>query len=396
MTDVLARDLDEIAAETGFSGVVRVDRAGEPVVVRAYGLADRAHAIPNTPDTQFATASGTKGLTALVVMRLVEDGALSLETTARSVLGSDLPLIDERVTIEHLLAHRSGIGDYLDEELDLDFSDYLMPVPVQQLATTEAYLDVLDGHAQKFTPGERFAYCNGGFVVLALIAERVAATPFHDLVRDVVCVPAGMFDTAFLRSDELPGRAALGYTAGRRTGGGRTSSTCPSAAAATAASTRPPPTSLRSGAALFAGAIVQEETLADMLTARSAPADGDRGYGLGFWLPAGGRAVELHGFDTGVRFVTVHDSDRLLTWTLLANTDVSAQPMGARLEEERDGRDLRDQAARRVDLGRVRGARRGEQRRLRRLLVHRLPRGSEGASRVRGAQAAEARARAER
>ena len=47
--------------------------------------------------------------------------------------------------------------------------------------------------------------------MLALIAERVAATPFHDLVRDVVCMPAGMDDTAFLRSDELPGRAALGY-----------------------------------------------------------------------------------------------------------------------------------------------------------------------------------------
>src|SRR5262249_51319614 len=124
----------------------------------------------------------------------------------------DLPLIDERVTIEHLLAHRSGIGDYLDEELDLDFSDYLMPVPVQQLDRTEAYLEILDGHAQRFAPGERFSYCNGGYVVLALIAERVAAMPFHDLVRDLVCAPAGMVDTAFLRSDALPGRAAIGYT----------------------------------------------------------------------------------------------------------------------------------------------------------------------------------------
>src|SRR5690349_16193834 len=99
----LARELDEIAAETEFSGVVRVDRGDETVFARAYGYADRAHEIPNTPETQFATASGTKGLTALVVMRLVEDGALGLDTPARSVLGSDLPLIDERVTIEHLL-----------------------------------------------------------------------------------------------------------------------------------------------------------------------------------------------------------------------------------------------------------------------------------------------------
>jgi CubicO group peptidase (beta-lactamase class C family) len=328
----LARDFDEIAAETGFSGVVRVDRGDEPALVRAYGLADRAHAIPNTPETQFATASGTKGLTALVAMRLVEDGALRLETTARSALGSDLPLVDARVTIEHLLAHRSGIGDYLDEELDLDFTDYLMPVPVQNLATTEAYVGILDGHPQKFTPGERFSYSNGGYVVLALIAERVAATPFHNLVRDLVCAPAGMVDTAFLRSDELPGRAALGYlqvgeewrtnvfhlpVCGSGDGGIYTT------AADVAAFWR----------ALFGGAIVRDETLAEMLRERSV--DEGRGYGLGFWLPAGGRAVELHGGDTGVRFVTIHDPEQRLTWTLLANTDVSARRLAERLEEER-------------------------------------------------------------
>jgi CubicO group peptidase (beta-lactamase class C family) len=329
----LARDLDEFAAETSFSGVVHVDRGGDPEVVRAYGLADRAHAIPNTPDTQFGIASGTKGLTALVVMCLVEDGALRLETTARSVLGVDLPLIDDHVTIEHLLAHRSGIGDYLDEELDLDFSDYLLPVPAQRLATTEAYLKVLDGHPQKFPPGERFAYSNSGYVVLALIAERVAATPFHDLVHDLVCAPAGMTDTAFIRSDELPGSAAAGYlqvgetwrtnvfhlpVCGSGDGGIYTT------AADVAAFWR----------ALFAGAIVREETLAEMLRERSAP-DESRGYGLGFWLPAGGRAVRLHGGDTGVRFATVHDPERRLTWTLLSNSDGAAGKMVARLEEER-------------------------------------------------------------
>ena len=172
----LAQDLDRIAADSGFSGVVRVDRRDDMEVVRAYGLADRAHAFPNEPETQFGIASGTKGLTALVVMRLVEEGALSLSMPARSVLGADLPQVDQRVTVEHLLAHRSGIGDYLDEELDLDFSEYLLPVPAYQLATTEAYLEVLDGHPQKFAPGERFAYCNSGYVLLALIAERTAAT----------------------------------------------------------------------------------------------------------------------------------------------------------------------------------------------------------------------------
>ena len=70
---------------------------------------------------------------------------------------------------------------------------------------------MLDGFPTKFPPGERFSYCNGGYVVLALIAERASGVPYHELVRRHVCEPAGMHDTEFLRSDELPGRTALGY-----------------------------------------------------------------------------------------------------------------------------------------------------------------------------------------
>jgi CubicO group peptidase (beta-lactamase class C family) len=329
----LARDLGRIAAETGFSGVVRVDGPDGIEVVRAYGLADRAHGIPNAGDTQFGIASGTKGLTALVVLRLVEDGVLNLLTPARSLLGADLPLVDDRVTIEHLLAHRSGIGDYLDEELDQDFSDYLMPVPVQQLATTEEYLGVLDGHPQKFAPGERFAYSNSGYVLLALIAERAAATSFYDLVRDLVCVPAGMADTAFLRSDDLPGRAAVGYVQMggewrtnvfhlpvRGSGDGGIYTT----AADMAAFWR----------ALYAGSIVREETLADMLRQRSE-SDSGRGYGLGFWLPADGGGAMLQGGDPGVVFRSVHDPGRRATWTFVSNSGEGAQAIAERLEQER-------------------------------------------------------------
>ena len=120
-------------------------------------------------------------------------------------------MIDDRVTVEQLLAHRSGIGDYLDEDEVDDNNDYVMTVPVHELATTEQFLAVLDGHPMKHEPGERFTYCNGGYIVLALLAERASGVPFHDLVDQRVCRPAGMADTSFLRSDELPGRAALGY-----------------------------------------------------------------------------------------------------------------------------------------------------------------------------------------
>src|ERR1051325_8081590 len=112
-----------------FSGVVR--RGGESW---AFGHADRAHEIPNTVETQFAIASGTKGLTGVVGER-----GLPLALRARELLGDDLPLIDDRVTVEHLLRHTSGIGDYYDEEVESDFEAYVMRVPVHDVATTAGY-----------------------------------------------------------------------------------------------------------------------------------------------------------------------------------------------------------------------------------------------------------------
>jgi CubicO group peptidase (beta-lactamase class C family) len=327
----LGRELDALASGTGFSGVVRIDQSGRIELARAYGLAHRGFEIPNELDTRFGIASGAKGFTALAVVSLIEEGVLELSTTARSVLGGDLPLIDDRVTVEQLLAHRSGIGDYLDEDADRELEDYVMPVPVHELAATEDYLAVLDGHASKFVPGERFAYCNGGFVVLALIAERASGVPFHELVAQRVCRPAGLTDTEFLRSDELPGRTATGYVEVdgewrtnvlhlpvRGSGDGGIYST----AADIGSFWR----------ALFAGRIVSEEWVAEMVRPRSdAPAHSKR-YGLGFWLHSSSDAVILEGYDAGVSFRSLHDPRTQVTLTVISNTAGGAWPIARYLE----------------------------------------------------------------
>ena len=313
----LMREIDALVVESSFAGVVRVDRGDEIVLVKAYGLAQRALEIPNEVDTRFAIASGVKGMTALVVLSLVEDGTLELTTTARSVLGDDLPLIDDAVTVEHLLGHRSGIGDYLDEDVGAAITDYAMQVPVHELATTEQYLVVLDGHAPKFAPGERFSYCNGGFVVLALIAERASGVPFHDLVAQRVCERAGMADTAFLRSDELPGRTALGYLAAdglrtnvlhlpvRGSGDGGIYTTVADVRAL--------------WTAFFAGRIVSPHWVAEMTRPRSVAPDQKQRYGLGFWLHGSTDTVILEGYDAGVSFRSLHDPRADVTATVISN-----------------------------------------------------------------------------
>jgi CubicO group peptidase (beta-lactamase class C family) len=331
--DDIQREIDQVAAEADFHGTVRIDRDGEVVLARAYGLAHRGYGIPNTVDTRFGTASGGKTFTALAVVHLVECGLLELTTTARSILGDDLPLIDDGVTIEHLLAHRSGIGDYLDEDIFDDFDQYIMPVPVQELATTEQFLAILDGYPQKFPPGEEFSYCNGGYVVLALIAERVSGEPYHDLVLRTVCEPAGMTDTGFPRSDEPDGRTALGYLQMngawrtnvfhlpvRATGDGGIHSTVGDISTF--------------WTSLLDGRIVSPASVAEMLRPRSDLPESSASYGLGFWSGETSHRVGMVGDDAGTSFWSTHVPSSATTITVMSNMTNGTEQLGTWLRQQ--------------------------------------------------------------
>ena len=329
--DPLPVALDRAAARTKFSGVVRIDRPDAPPVLAAYGLADRAHRVSMTPAHQLGTASLTKGLTALTVVSLVAEGTLDLTTTARSVLGTDLPLVSDHVTLEHLLTHRSGVGDYLDEDEIQDVTDHVMPVPVHRLATSDDYLAVLHGHPMVTDPGSEFAYNNGAFVLLAIIAERVTGVPFHELVVERVCDPAGMAHTRFLRSDELPGTAATGYlhADGLRTnvlhlpvrgsGDGGVYTTVGDLSSL--------------WTAVFSGAVVPQAWVAELVRPRHQPVGDRLGYGLGLWLHPTG-VVELHGYDAGVSCRSMHEPATGRTWTVMSNTSTGTWPLEEVLEAD--------------------------------------------------------------
>lgn len=326
--DQLLSELEDVIAQTKFSGAIRVDTSEASTLELASGMRNRAAELPNTTETCFAMASGSKGFTALMVVSLVEDGTLTMDTPARSVLGSDLPLIADEVTVEQLLAHRSGIGDYLDEGSDYDVAGYVMG-PVHEYVTTESFLKALDGFPMKSTPDERFSYCNGGYVILALIAERASKTPFHRLVRERVTEPAGMAQTGFLRSDELPGIAALGYfdTDGLRTNifhlpilgngdGGAYSTTEDMHLFWTS---------------LFEGKIVPSTWVEEMVRPRSHDPQEKMRYGLGFWLDETTDTVMLEGYDAGASFWTAHDPGGAFTCTVMSNTNDGAWPIARTL-----------------------------------------------------------------
>jgi CubicO group peptidase (beta-lactamase class C family) len=328
----LEAELDARAAEIDFAGVVRFDRPDHETFAKAFGLAHRGYAIRNTVDARLAVASMTKGFTALAVVSLIEQGAIELGTTARTLLGADLPMIAEDVTVEDLLAHRSGIGDYLDEELHPDVAEYVMPVPVHELSSAEDYLAVLDGHQAAFAAGTRFAYNNGAYVVLAILAERAAGVSYHDLLAERVFRRAGMHHTDFPRSDELAGAVAQGYievdghvrsnvlhlpVRGVGDGG--------------AYSTVADMESFWTG--LFAGDIVSLDWVAEMVRPRSDAPDQGRRYGLGFWLHPSSDVVFLEGADAGISARSVHDPSTGVSYTVVSNSSDGAWPIAELLAD---------------------------------------------------------------
>ena len=305
--DAFTPDLD------GFTGVISIRRGDDVLGEWAVGLADRTSEVANRPQTRFGLASGTKTFTAITVLSLVGDGLLRLDTAARDLLADDLPLIADDVTIDHLLTHTSGIGDYLDEEVDA-----LAPltVPAQRLDSTPAYLPMLDGFPTKFGAGERFSYCNGGYVVLAVVAERAAGAAFTDLVAKRVFAPVGMTASGFPRSDLLPPGTATGYKDDGRTnvfelpvvGSGD------GGAHSTVADLH------RFWVALRAGRILPPELVERALQPTTADADDGTGYGRGVWLDEGD--LVMAGGDHGVTAVSRHDPATGITVSALANIEV--------------------------------------------------------------------------
>ncbi len=319
------RVLDAAVAAEAFTGVATVDVAERRILERCEGFIHRALRVPMTSRARIAIASGSKAFTALAVMRLIEDGELRLEQPVRGLLGDDLPLIDNGVTIEHLLTHTSGIGDYLDEDSDGQASDYVLSLPVHTLTTTEAFLPMLQGHPQKFAAGERFAYCNGGYIVLALLLERATGSTYHDVMRRLVFEPAALECTGFLPLNDLPADAAPGYISnegdlvntlhlpvlGNGDGGAFT----------TADDLH------RFWLALLDGRIVSRETVDEMTRPRHDVPDEKMRYGMGFWIHRTHPALILEGHDAGASFRSTHIIHAQTTVSVLGNSSEGAWPV---------------------------------------------------------------------
>ena len=194
-----------------FSGVIQIIEKGEILLTAAKGYAKREDELLNGPDTAFGIASGTKGFTALGVLRLIDRGKLSLEDQVFDMLPYEFPNMDKSVTVRHLLSHTSGIYDYFDEEVIEDFGRLFEKVPVHKILGPKDMLPLLIEGQAHFKPGEKFKYCNSGFVILGMLIEVVSGMSYGGYIEKEVCKPLNQTRTGCFRSNRLPKNSACGY-----------------------------------------------------------------------------------------------------------------------------------------------------------------------------------------
>ncbi len=197
--------VDDLAAQDAFSGMVVIARRGEVLLERAAGMADRERGVANAPATRFNIGSITKAFTQVLISQLATERKLALDDKLIRHL-PDYPdrAIAEKITLQQLLAHRSGLGDI--------FNERFTPAAAAGLRNLADHLPLFTGKPLQFEPGTDQRYSNAGYVVLGLVVERITGKSFADVARERIFVPAGMSASGWLRRDALPGDAAIGYT----------------------------------------------------------------------------------------------------------------------------------------------------------------------------------------
>lgn len=187
-----------------FSGNVMMIQGKAPLFQKSFGLANRAHAVPNRLDTKFRIGSITKQFTAVAILQLQDQGLL----TVNSPVSTYLPAYPQgdRITLKHLLTHTAGIPGYLDPDVFPDAAEWLrLPSTPAQMAQR------IGSRPLKFPPGAQFQYSNSGYILLSHILEIVSKQPYATYLKENIFTPLNMADTGYERPQRVIPNLAQGY-----------------------------------------------------------------------------------------------------------------------------------------------------------------------------------------
>lgn len=339
----IAAVVDQVAAKAladksvaGFA--VAVLRDGRVVHAKGYGMADLEHRVPVAADTVFRVGSITKEFTAAAILKLAEQGKLSLDDTLNRYV-PNFPRGQE-VSLRQLLLHISGIRNYTS------LPGFLPQSPRE--FTTDEMIALIAGAdpLYDFAPGMGWSYSNSGFYLLGVVVEKASGQRYADFVRTSLIAPLGLQSVAVDdMADIVPGRSegydkAPGTPAGFRNAGHLSLSVASAAGAVRATAVD----LARWHEALLGGRVIKPASVKLMLqpgrltdgrlaSAARKPSPGETGppsdYGFGITTTTrdGRRSVghggSINGFNANVQTFPAEK----VTVVLLTNTGGGTAPL---------------------------------------------------------------------
>jgi D-alanyl-D-alanine carboxypeptidase len=200
--DLLEKKLDGIILATGAKGVsASVGVPDKGIWYAARG--DTGNPLKNqiTPDLKFCAGSIGKIFTAVVILKLMEEGKLSLE----SPVSEWFPEISRAdvITINHLLTHTSGIAGF-DNTEEYESQKYLYRNP-EELISYMAEKELL------FEPGEHYAYSNTGYIMLGIIIQRVIGGPYREAVERYIINRINLHETDVITPETINDLVVKGH-----------------------------------------------------------------------------------------------------------------------------------------------------------------------------------------
>ena len=206
----LAQNVEETKMDSLFSiienndkgmGSISIVKNGKEVYQNTVGYLNIKKQIPINKNTKFRIGSISKTFTATIIIKLVEQDKLSLDTK----LAKFFPQITnaEKITIENLLKHRSGIYNFTNA------TDYVSWM--EQSITRDELLKKIAANGNVFDPDEKTEYSNANFVLLSFIAEDLTGKDFSEILKDFITQPCALKHTYFGSAIKTENNEALSY-----------------------------------------------------------------------------------------------------------------------------------------------------------------------------------------
>ena len=197
-------------------------KEGNIIFAKSYGVANLELNIPVNLEMQFRIGSISKSFTAVAVLLLAEKGKLKLAESIDKLF-EKAPAPWKNITVEDLLAQRSGIADYLDKRFSKQggLFDLRHEFKEAELIRNLYELPV------KFEPRKKFAYSNTNYMLLGLIIHRITGKFYYDYIKQKILTPLGMNSVTIHNHEEIVHNRPSGYeiSAGKIVNAGFTSDT---------------------------------------------------------------------------------------------------------------------------------------------------------------------------